>query len=452
MQKRGELKQGFLVVALVLLAAAYLSYSLQSGSGFVVRGPVRQQTSTYISFMEPTATTYHMARYAVVDANLNVQLNTIYTNPIPYGVVTKPKMAKDSGQVHFLFATSNSFFDPTSLRILYKPETRLSSPPETIPFPYGTGGLLSFTGFLPQDSDIAIGPGDTPYVVSHGRTYSQGQIVSNQIMITKKLSTGWTQAVTLYQPPIITPTTDVALTFDEDLNGHVFYQVFTNPTCLGINCPRSLYELVFSTATLVVLSNNLIITFNGSFPEANFIQPLLNLESDSGDSIVYIKTTTNSNPYNFYVDFASSINGWTPQTLVTSIVLQAQHYSTSGSLASAPNSKGDISLGASEKNVQTGIAKLLLFTSPNYGLSWSSTVLLSSSASQYRDVNIGIRGLGKNKETDIAYTEAISVGTLSSEIFNKLQFIRINKQGTNSLLIYQNPSGYDLSIGDLLVF
>ena len=273
-----------------------------------------------------------------------------------------------------------------------------------------------------------------------GRIYSQGQIVNSQIMISKRLSTGWTQAVTLFQLPAVSPAGQLKFGFDQSSNGHLFYDAFTNPSCLAINCPRAIYELVFSPTTLGIISNTLIIPINGPFPEVFYIKA-----SDSYNNIGFVKLTdTSQSPRNLYVDFSSSNNGWISQTLATSISPPYQTHATSLDLELESSINGKINFVASEKNTQTGLAKLLLFTSLNNGASWSPTKLLSSAISQYRDVNLGSRGT----ELNIGYTK---VNNFNSITFSEVDLMRRSNTGSiKNIIVHQSQQG-NIMLGDLII-
>ena len=435
----GKLKKELIIIIFLLLVGAFFIF-YQEKSIALAPQTITPPPSTYISFSEglsnPPMT---LVKYAVVDDASNIQINTIYTETALGYSATPAKMAKDSRQKHFVFL-KQGLIDWNNNRVLYKTENNLASPPEVVPFPYGSGYGFNFNGFLSSVPDIALDSGNIPYVVTMGRIYSQGQIVNSQIMISKRLSTGWTQAVTLFQLPAVSPAGQLKFGFDQSSNGHLFYDAFTNPSCLAINCPRAIYELVFSPTTLGIISNTLIIPINGPFPEVFYIKA-----SDSYNNIGFVKLTdTSQSPRNLYVDFSSSNNGWISQTLATSISPPYQTHATSLDLELESSINGKINFVASEKNTQTGLAKLLLFTSLNNGASWSPTTLLSSAISQYRDVNLGSRGT----ELNIGYTK---VNNFNSITFSEVDLMRRSNTGSiKNIIVHQSQQG-NIMLGDLII-
>jgi len=402
------------------------------------------QGATYLSFQE-TLSGQTNSKYAVIN-NSNIQINTIHNETAPCAV-TSAKMVRDSQKMNFIFSKL-CYFNWGDIRIMYKNENTLNLPPEIVPFPYGVGYLSNFNGLFFYTPDAALGPNDEIYVASLARNYSQGQMIDERIMISKRSANGWGPAVTLLQLPSLSPMRDVSLRFDGGSNGHLFYQRFTNSSCFGANCPRAVYELVFSPSTFNVISNTKIMDFVGLTPEVFSLKALQNSAGRYYNGLGFLNFVDSSMPYNLYVQFSKSgSNGWSSQPLTVSVVSPLYIHATSLDLEL--DSDKNIQFVASEKNIQVGVAKISLFTSTNSGQSWTQSTILSSSTDQYRDVNLITKNRGKNKEFNIAYTKA-NFGNVFN--FNQLYIIKRSARGTQvNTLVYQNPIGADIFIGDLLV-
>lgn len=401
------------------------------------------KTDPYISFRDDLTN----AKYAVIQNNGSIQVNNLYTASIPLYAVSPAKMARDSlGYTHFVFS-QHGYLDWTNNKVFYKSEKYMSMPPEVVPFPYGSGISSSFNGFSFGRPSLDM-ISNAPYVVVFGINYSQGQIINNKIMISKRTPAGWSPAVTLFQPSTLSPSREILLKFDRFSNGHIFYQVFTNQNCMGVNCPRSIYELVFSPNTFSIISNNLIATINGAHPEvilenslfANSLNPYNYL------GIIKIPDTSQSPNYNLYPSVSSSINSWTPQTLATSTVPIGETYATS--LDIVIDFSGHLNAFASEKNSPLGTARLLKIVSSDNGITWSSSALLSSSTSQYNYVTVGRKYAKIDSEINIAYSE----GSFGQSVwFDKIKLIKLNQGSQATSLIYQSPQGRDIEIGDFIL-
>ena len=401
------------------------------------------QSNTYVSFREDL-NGQSVSKYAVVDSNSNVQVNTLYTATSPV-VVNPAEMVKDSrGKVHFSVQYADFFFNWASMRIFYQKEG--STAQEIIPFQYGNGMSFNFNGFLPWRQKMIMDSSNVPYVLAGGRTYTNGQITGFRIEISKRLTTGWTPSTVVFQTTTFTPMAEIAASFDKNSNIHVFYQLFTNPNCISITCPRSTYELVFDRS-FNVISNNQIITFNGLAPEANTFKPITNMKS-SRESYLAFLSIPNTGASNYNVAFATSKNSWSQQTLATSVVSPGSTFSTSLDMESIGQ---ELNVVASEKNIPANTARILTIKSRNHGSNWITNTLLSSTTSQYRDIFMETKNLGTAKELNIAYTES-NFGDIPQVAFSKLNLMRVKSSGvqTNNL-VYQNPLGSGLMIGDLLV-
>ncbi len=188
--------------------------------------------------------------------------------------------------------------------------------------------------------------------------------------------------------------------------------------------------------------------FVGLTPEVFSLKALQNSAGRYYNGLGFLNFVDSSMPYNLYVQFSKSgSNGWSSQPLTVSVVSPLYIHATSLDLEL--DSDKNIQFVASEKNIQVGVAKISLFTSTNSGQSWTQSTILSSSTDQYRDVNLITKNRGKNKEFNIAYTKA-NFGNVFN--FNQLYIIKRSARGTQvNTLVYQNPIGADIFIGDLLV-
>lgn len=437
----GMTKKVCILLFLVMgLAFFYQNHVLSQPLGLSPVDAVAVPPKTYISFREGNGQQI-FSKYLTVDSTGNVQVNTLHTTNIP-AIANAAHIAKDSrGVAHFAVHYGDFFFNWGTQRIFYQKEG--STVQETIPFPYGAGMSQVYTGFLPYTPKLVIDSRDTPYVIAAGRTYVQGAAQQTSIYISKRTSTGWTPATLLFQTSTYTPMPEVSLSFDSNSNGHVFYVLFTNPNCISITCPRSVYELVFDRSFNVV-SNNQVMTFSGGFPEVFSLKSVM-LQGSRESFLGYISNpSTAQTPSLMNMGFGTSKNTWVQQILASSYYNAGTTFSTSIDMEADLT---DINYVATEKNVNTNTAKIQYMKSRNQGRSWTTNTLLSSTTSQYRDIYAQTSTFGGSKELQIAYVEG-AFGDLTP--FTKINLMKVSPTGTTTnSVVYQNPMS--LMLGDMAV-
>jgi hypothetical protein len=412
--------------------------------------PHTVNNNIYMSFSEEGSGSTS-AKYAVIDSNSNVQIITLQSEPAgPTGnIISPPKMATGLSGVHFVY-DFGGLFSFSNHKVYYEKEATMGLSPEIVPFAYGKD-TSNYNGFSPIYSDIAVDYNDEPYIASLGLQYSNGFPVEAKILITKKTQNGWTTPQTLYQfNTVVRPSNEIYLDFDSSkTKGHLYYEEFTNPSCVIGSCPRAVYDLVFST-NMQVLSNNKMVTAIGSIPNLYMFRPILDRFTTN---LVFLTVQNiNSDPRTTYIRTATSSksNVWSPQVFLSSSVMPLS-YSDPSSVDMVLDSKRMINIVSSEKNTVGGLpkSKIVLHTSAT-GLqnSWSDTILTWSDIKQHRGVNIAARDKANTIELLVGYVEGAFSQT---PLYPDLKLISSIDGAITESTIYQNPSGFNIHLGDMLV-
>ncbi|MEK7552441.1 MAG: hypothetical protein AAB534_03435 [Patescibacteria group bacterium] len=396
---------------------------------------------TYISFSEGGGLNQWLARYASVDSNSNVRINTIDTINGQFLLVNPPLMIKDSRKVNFLYSTLGILSGMiVNDRIYYKNENTINLPPEIVPISYATGPLLNLTGYHCGAFDAVVDNNNNLYVGAACKHHTGSNInVSNDILISKRSSSGiWTPATVLVTLPALISSGPMAFEFD-GVNGHVFYYSLTIPTCTS-GCTTSLYESVFSLASLNVISTSIVATGsttimpNSDHISFRFLNPIRMLD---GSYVVGFRNSGTIKLSRF------GVNGW-----VTEDVLFPQQPSFN-SLDLRLIGKRDLQFTvAGHPTNRVSLLTSDVSSVPTSVGNWNYTSLLPLNTV----VAATVKNQGSNQEEGLyAYLKSSLGGPSAADEIHLLTRVPAGSQ--SNILIHQTPSNFfgPITLGHIIV-